>query len=129
MANYLLPADILLPDFNTVDGTAYATIACDQFTSDEAYWARVRETVGDKPSTYSIILPEVYLAEAPVRVPAVHAAMEELYRRVLERHPNSMIYLERVQSDGAVRRTIQTHSSKSATPPFSLNTHRGVIHR
>lgn len=104
MKNHLLPADILLPDFEKVNGTAYATIACDQFTSDETYWARVRETVGENPSTLSFILPEIYLGEAAARVPAIHAAMERAAREWLQPHRSCLVYLERTQSDGAVRR-------------------------
>ena len=38
MKKYLYPADILLPDFSAVDGKRWATVACDQFTSQPEYW-------------------------------------------------------------------------------------------
>ena len=30
----IFPADILLPDFSVVDGTKWACVACDQYTSE-----------------------------------------------------------------------------------------------
>lgn len=104
MSAYFLPSDILLPDFGAVDGTAWATIACDQFTGEPAYWQKLDEQVGEKESTLRLILPEAFLDETDARLPAIHKNMEHYLREVLVRHPNSMIYLERVQSDGAVRR-------------------------
>ena len=98
------PADILLPDFSRVDGTRWAVVACDQYTSDPAYWRSVADLVGSAPSTLRLILPEVYLSEAAERIPAIHAEMERAAREVLISRPNAMIYLERTQADGRVRR-------------------------
>lgn len=104
MSAYFLPSDILLPDFYTVNGTAWATIACDQFTGEPAYWSTLDERVGEQPSTLRLILPEAFLSETETRVPVVQKNMEQYLREVLVRHQNRMIYLERVQSDGRVRR-------------------------
>ena len=104
MSAYFLPSDILLPDFYTVNGTAWATIACDQFTGEPQYWNTLDERVGDAPSTLRLILPEAFLSETEARVPVVQKNMEQYLREVLVRHQNRMIYLERVQSDGRVRR-------------------------
>ena len=104
MSAYLLPSDILLPDFSTVNGTTWAAIACDQFTGEPDYWKNLAERVGDAPSTLHIILPEAFLGEAESRVPAIHETMEAYLRSVLTRHANSVIYLERTLSDGKVRR-------------------------
>ena len=46
---YFLPADILLPDFSVCDGRKWATVACDQFTSEPEYWEKVAAYVGDAP--------------------------------------------------------------------------------
>lgn len=104
MSAYLLPADILLPDFEKTEGHAWSVVACDQYTSEPEYWEEVESTVGDKPSTLRLILPEVYLSESNARVPQIHGNMEAYLKDVLVRHPNSMIYLERTQSNGKVRR-------------------------
>ena len=99
-------ADILLPDFTKVDAEKWAVVACDQFTSEPHYWEAAKKTVGDAPSTLNIILPEVYLNETKERIPAINATMEEYFSDLLVSHPDSMIYTERVQSDGTVRRGI-----------------------
>ena len=104
MSAYFLPADILLPDFDKVNGTAWSTVACDQYTSEPEYWEEVGAQVGEKPSTLRLILPEVYLGETDARVPTIHANMEAYLKEVLVRHQNKMIYLERTQSNGLVRR-------------------------
>ena len=98
------PADILLPDFSRVDGRKWAVVACDQYTSEPAYWESVQALVGDAPSTLSMILPEVYLEEGDARVPAIHASMEQALKDTLVAHPDAMVLLERVQSDGRCRR-------------------------
>lgn len=53
---------ILLPK-KGVDMTAWAVIACDQFTSQMDYWEDVEKLVGDKPSTLRMMFPEAYLGK------------------------------------------------------------------
>jgi hypothetical protein len=67
---------LLLPR-ESVDLSAWAVIACDQFTQDRHYWEDVRETVGDKPSTLNLIFPEVYLEaeDRGGRIAAIHRTM------------------------------------------------------
>ena len=100
------PAEILLPDFSRTDGTKWSVVACDQYTSDPAYWQAVADQVGNAPSTLRLMLPEVYLAESADRIPAIHAAMQRAISDVLLAHPNAIIALERTQADGRVRRGI-----------------------
>ena len=99
-------ADILLPDFSTVDAKKWAVVACDQFTSEPHYWEAADKEVGDAPSTLRIILPEVYLSETEERIPVINATMDKYFSDILVSHPDSMIYVERVQSDSTVRRGI-----------------------
>ena len=99
-------ADILLPDFEKTEGNRWSVVACDQFTSERAYWEKAEALVGDSPSTLRLILPEAYLSETATRVPAINETMRAYLDGVLASHPDSMIYLERVQSDGTVRRGI-----------------------
>ena len=106
MKRYLGSADILLPDFDKVDGTRWAAVACDQYTSEPQYWENAAATAGDSPSTLKVILPEVYLNETEERVPKINAEMEKYLRDVLVSHPDSMIFLERTQRDGVIRRGI-----------------------
>ena len=104
MSAYLLPADILLPDFSKTDATAWSVVACDQYTSEPEYWQAVEQQVGERPSTLKLILPEVYLEESRDRIAHIHDNMNTYLKDVLVKHPNKMIYLERTQSDGRVRR-------------------------
>ena len=101
----IFPADILLPDFNAVNGTKWACVACDQYTSEPEYWERVAKAVKDAPSTLALMLPEVWLEDSANRVPPIHAAMKKyLSDGTLKEHPACGIYLERIQSDGKLRR-------------------------
>lgn len=71
----IAPADILLPA-PFVDLSAWAVVACDQYTSQPEYWQAVEGVVGDKPSTLHITLPEIFLGQSGVRVPKIHATMK-----------------------------------------------------
>ena len=106
MKKIFFAADILLPDFNKIEGERWAVVACDQYTSEPEYWAEVERKVGDSPSTLHITLPEVYLNETDERVPKINAEMEKYLRDVLVSHPDSMIYVERTQRDGRTRKGI-----------------------
>ena len=98
------PADILLP--KDQDMTKWAVVACDQFTSEPEYWQAVEEKVGKAPSTLRLILPEANLKAPNVDeyISGINAAMEQYLKdgvfRTLE---DSLIYVERQQSDGRIR--------------------------
>lgn len=99
-------ADILLPK-NGFE--KWAVVACDQFTSEADYWKAVEETVGDAPSALRITLPEFYLDDGNTdeRIAEINSNMQKyLESGVFEEHKNSMIYVERTQSDGTVRHGI-----------------------
>ena len=99
------PADILLP--RNVDMTRWAVVACDQFTSQPEYWRAVERTVGDAPSALRLILPEAELSSPDVdsRIAAINAAMGDyLDRGVFRTLPGALLYIQRTQSDGKVRR-------------------------
>ena len=64
---------ILLP--KKIDLESWSVIACDQFTSDKAYWDRVRRTAGDAPSTINLILPEAELKGAPYVAASMKASL------------------------------------------------------
>ena len=70
-------ADILLPDFSKNDPSAWAVVACDQFTSEPEYWEAAEATVGAAPSTLRLILPEVYLSQTAERIPAINETMKK----------------------------------------------------
>ncbi len=98
------PADILLP--KSADMQRWAVIACDQFTSDAAYWQRVRQTAGQAPSTIHMILPEADLGsvDEPAAIARINAAMEQYLRdEVFAVYPQSYLYVERTLLNGTVR--------------------------
>ena len=104
MRNCFHGADILLPGKCSM--CRWACIACDQFSSQMDYWERVRDFVGDAPSTYHMIYPEALLRQgAPeTRIASIHKAMEEyIAEGLFETHRRSFIYLERTVP-GGVRR-------------------------
>ena len=68
------PADILLPAPH-VDLSRWAVVACDQYTSDPAYWNRVERFVGGSPSTLHLTFPEIHQCEGFGRVPAIQDEM------------------------------------------------------
>lgn len=100
-----LPADILLPNAGF---EKWAVIACDQFTSDKKYWQDLAGFVGDSPSALKITLPEAYLDGDPsALIKTINDNMKKyLDGGVFSEYKNSMIYVERIQSDGKVRRGI-----------------------
>lgn len=107
MKNYLYPANIYLPRLDGERGTKWACVACDQYTSEREYWEAAKDYVKDAPSTLNLMLPEAYLDTEGEAIPKINAKMREyLDNGTLMCRENSMIYLERVQSDGRVRRGI-----------------------
>ena len=99
------PADILLPN-KDVDMEKWAVVACDQFTSEPEYWERVEKTVGDAPSTLRLILPEANLKAPNVDefIADINASMDKyLKENIFETLKDSLVYIERGQSDGKIR--------------------------
>ena len=98
------PAKILLPRQGT-DMEKWATLACDQFTSQPEYWQRAAAFVGDAPSCLNLILPEVYLEEPGVagRIEKIHRSMDTALRDVLARQVNGFVFVRRTTESGVRR--------------------------
>lgn len=98
------PPRLLLPRAD-LDLRRWCVIACDQYTSDPAYWARVAAEVGDAPSTLPLIYPEVFLAAAdkPARVARIQAAMRRTLAEGLLREHAGVVLVQRTLADGRVR--------------------------
>lgn len=98
----LYPGELLLPA-DPEGCTAWACVACDQFTSQPEYWQQARLFAGDKPSALNLILPECDLDQMDERVPLIHAAMEKyLAQGVLAPGvTNGFILTERTTESGA----------------------------
>ena len=102
--NAFLPADILMPKTDSME--KWAVIACDQFTSDQAYWDRVRRNAEGAVSTINLILPEAELGtEKEAEHTAVINATMKRYmdEDVFTTYPNSFVYVERQLENGSIR--------------------------
>ncbi len=104
MKRYFYPADILIPDFRAVDGYKWASVACDQYTGAPEYWERAFDIAEGSPSTLNLMLPEAFLDREEEMLPKIEQTMKDYLKNVLCEHKSSMIYLERTQEDGRVRR-------------------------
>ena len=105
MHNCFQAADILIP--GKISMTKWACVACDQYSSQPEYWERVRDFVGDAPSTYHMIFPEALLRQGAgkERIESGHRHMEEYLSSGLFRElRRSFIYVERTMASGACRR-------------------------
>ena len=105
MNNALKPADILVPK-ESVDMEKWAVIACDQYTSEPEYWNKTAKIVGNNYSSLNMILPEIYLEDSDVsdRISNIHNTMEKyLSENIFDEYKDSMIYVERIQSNGILR--------------------------
>ena len=103
--NCFLPAEILLPKVE--DMSKWAVIACDQFSSQPAYWDRVRANAGDAPSTIHLILPEAQLGteQEPALTEEINRTMAAyLEQDLFTVYPNSFVYVERTLQSGAIRK-------------------------
>ncbi len=69
---------ILLPK-KGINMTAWAVIACDQFTSQLDYWKRVEKLVGEQPSTLRMMFPEAYLGKVDEKayIDKINATIQE----------------------------------------------------
>lgn len=99
-------SDILLPK-EGIDLHKWGVIACDQFTSEPEYWQQVSEIIKDAPSTFHLILPEVYLGshEEASRLQSTQQAMRDyLSQNIFKPYPG-LILVER-QAAGKTRHGI-----------------------
>ena len=80
----------------------WAVIACDQFTTDRGYWERVAREVGDAPSAFHMILPEVYLGENDEeRIENIHESMRfALEEGWMHKAARGLVLVERTTKAG-----------------------------
>ena len=79
------------------DLTRWSVIACDQYTSQPEYWEQVKAIVGDAPSTFQLILPEVYLGkpEEAEKLVNINQTMKQYLSQGILQPQEGMIYIER----------------------------------
>ena len=90
---------ILLP--NVSDMSAWAVIACDQFTSDGEYWRNLKSFVGNKPSTLNLIYPEIFLNyDTESRIRCINENMYAYLNGGLFRSEDTIVLVERTTQSG-----------------------------
>ena len=103
------PAEILLPDYDAQDPAwaKWSVIACDQFTSEKAYWDAARAFVGEAPSALDLILPEAFLKtpEEEVQKARIRDAMGKV-GSITKCYSDALVYVERRLTGGAIRKGI-----------------------
>lgn len=72
-------------------------IACDQYTSQPAYWRQVEISVGDAPSTLRLNFPEAQPGQpdAPARITRIQQTMRRYPDGELLREHDSAVHVER----------------------------------
>ncbi len=99
------PADILLPQ--GCDLSKWSVVACDQYTSQPEYWARVTQRVGKAPSALHLILPESCLEGPNVEqdIAEINLTMARYLKDgCFAAYPGSIFYVERRLDCGKTRR-------------------------
>lgn len=94
--------NVLLPKKN-INLNHWAVVACDQYTSEEDYWKKLEEEIGDDPSTLKIIYPEVYLDrdDKEERIKKINATMKEYIKNdIFDEHKETFILTERTTESG-----------------------------
>lgn len=88
-----------------IDLTKWSVVACDQFTSEPEYWQQVKRLVGASPSTFNLILPEIYLGtpEEEEQTHCVHRCMQDYLENGFLEPFEGFFYVER-QVDGKSRK-------------------------
>lgn len=82
----------------------WATIACDQFTSEQEYWDELKELVGRRRSTLKITFPEIYLKKSnKTRVKSINTRMQSYLRQDMFKEYDTIIFVVRTLSNGKKR--------------------------
>jgi len=83
--NILMPrADISLD--------TWATVACDQFESEPAYWKEMADYAGANPSALNIIFPEVYLASVTRADPSEDTKRIEAIKKAMYQYVSDKVF-------------------------------------
>lgn len=95
MENFIYAPQFLLPQ--GVDMSAWAVVACDQFTSEPDYWDNLEKFVNGRRSTLNLVLPEIHLGEDNfAAAEKINSAMREyLASGVFRTTEKGLILIER----------------------------------
>ncbi|MGI5977184.1 MAG: DUF1015 domain-containing protein [Candidatus Limivicinus sp.] len=129
------PADILIPKSGH---EKWASIACDQYTSQPEYWEKAYEIAGGSPSCLHITLPEIFLNSGGYeeRIKSINTEMYKyLDEGVFREYRNALILVERSLSNGRLRRGIvgafdlSAYSYEKGSKPLIRPTEGTVLSR
>jgi hypothetical protein len=127
--------EILLPRPD-IDLDKWAVIACDQFTQDRNYWEGIRNTLGDAPSTFNLILPEIYLDDnRDRRIRDIHRTMAAYLEGVFAPSRRGCVYVERSTPFHPRRRglvfalDLEQYDWKDGSRPLARSTEDTVAER
>lgn len=101
-------ADILLPNFaaDSEKMKTWSIVACDQYTSEPAYWNAVSDFVEGNASTLRLTVPEIYLNDPDIeeRIKKTNSTMAQyMSEAVFTEHKHTYIFVERTLKSGVKR--------------------------
>lgn len=97
-----MPSEILLPE--GIDLTKWACIACDQHTKEEEYFETLEKVVGNAPSAYRIVFPEIFLgSDDEKRIKTINDTMRKYLADGLFEKYDGYILTVRTTSSGETR--------------------------
>lgn len=120
-----------------VDLSKWAVVACDQFTSSPSYWKELKRYIKEEPSTYHMILPEVYLEQMNDHmIDSINQTMHHyLHENLFEDIGPSMMLIER-NCDLNSRRLglmlaidLECYAYKEGSRPIIRTTEKTIIER
>lgn len=127
---------LLLPRAD-LDLTKWAVVACDQYTSQPAYWQQVAALVGDAPSTLHLMLPEVYLggSDEAQRIAEIQATMRRYLAQGVFTEQLGLVLVERITAHGRTRRglvaalDLEQYSFAPGSKPLIRPTEGTIVER
>lgn len=100
--------EILLPR-EDINYSKWAVVACDQYTSNQQYWEKVKEITNENPSTYNLVLPEFFLNASDVeeRIKNINLKMKKyLDEKIFRTFKNGIMYVERTTKHSGTRKGV-----------------------
>lgn len=127
---------LLLPRAE-LDLTKWAVVACDQYTSQPAYWKQVEALVGTAPSTLRLMLPEVYLdaSDEAQRIADIQATMRRYLAEGMFTEQLGLVLVERTTAHGHTRRglvaalDLEQYSFEPGSKPLIRPTEGTIVER
>lgn len=128
--------DILLPN-DKINYEKWSVVACDQFTSQPEYWEKLKDYIGIEPSTYDMILPEVYLEKmSEDTIKFININMHHFINSgVFKNLGPSMILVERQTLDNKIRLglmlsiDLETYDFNLSSKPLIRSTEHTILSR